>query len=72
MSILIRRYLSEYFGKKVAFTIPVLYGGSVDDRNAESFFTEGGADGLLVGRVSLDVEKFGTIIRIANNVRSTK
>lgn len=69
MSILIRRYLAEYFGKKVAFAVPVLYGGSVDDRNAESFLREGGADGLLVGRASLDPEKFSTIIRNANNIR---
>ena len=69
MSILIRRVLTEYFGKKDAFTIPVIYGGSVDDRNAEGFLREGSADGLLVGRVSLDVDKFSTIIRIANNIR---
>ena len=67
MSILIRRYLAEYFGKKIAFAIPILYGGSVDDNNAESFFKEGGADGLLVGRASLDSERFCAIIRIANN-----
>ncbi len=69
MSILIRRVLTEYFGKKDAFTIPILYGGSVDDRNAEGFLREGSADGLLVGRVSLDVEKFSAIIRVANNTR---
>ncbi len=69
MSILIRRYLTEYFGKKLAFAIPILYGGSVDERNAEGFLREGGADGLLVGRVSLDAEKFSAIIQIANNVR---
>ena len=65
MSILIRRYLAEYFGKKLAFNIPILYGGSVDDRNAKAFMEEGGADGLLVGRVSLDAEKFVQIVRSA-------
>ena len=69
MSILIRRYLTEYFGKKVAFTIPVLSGGSVDDRNAEGFLKEGNADGLLVGRASLDPEKFNAIVRTAHNLR---
>lgn len=71
MSILIRRYLTEYFGKKEAFAIPILYGGSVDDRNAEGFLREGGADGLLVGRASLDADRFATIIRTAHNIRST-
>ncbi len=69
MSILIRRYLTELFGKKVAFTIPILYGGSVDDRNALPFLVEGGADGLLVGRVSLDVGKFNTIITLADTCK---
>lgn len=69
MSILIRRTLTEYFGKTVAFAIPVLYGGSVDDRNALSFLAEGGADGLLVGRISLDAAKFGTIVTLANTCK---
>ena len=71
MSILIRRYLTEYFGKKDAFAIPILYGGSVDDRNAEGFLHEGGADGLLVGRISLDVERFSSIIHIAHNIKKS-
>lgn len=69
MSILIRRHLVEYFGKNIAFTIPILYGGSADERNAEAFLKEGGADGLLVGRASLDPEKFATIIRLADRIR---
>lgn len=69
MSILIRRNLVEYFGKKIAFTIPILYGGSADERNAEAFLKAGGADGLLVGRASLDPEKFTAIIRIADHIR---
>ena len=69
MSILIRRTLTDYFGKKVAFAIPILYGGSVDDHNALSFLTEGGADGLLVGRISLDANKFGTIVTLAETCK---
>lgn len=69
MSILIRRHLVEYFGKKIAFTIPILYGGSADEQNAEAFLKAGGADGLLVGRASLDPEKFTAIVRIADRIR---
>lgn len=69
MSILIRRSLTDYFGKNVAFTIPVLYGGSVDDRNAEGFLKEVGADGFLIGRASLDPEKLTNIIHLANTVK---
>jgi len=68
MSILIRRYLAEYFGKKAAFTIPILYGGSADDQNALGFLTEGGADGFLLGRASLDHKKIVAIAQIANKI----
>lgn len=71
MSILIRRYLTEYFGKTAAFTIPILYGGSVDERNAEGFLQEGDAGGLLIGRTSLDGEKFSAIVKIANDIKTT-
>lgn len=69
MSILIRRHLAEYFGKKIAFAIPILYGGSADEKNAEAFLKAGGADGLLIGRASLDPEKLTAIIRIADRIR---
>ena len=69
MSILIKRHLVEQFGKAAGFKVSILYGGSVDDRNAEGFLVSGGADGLLVGRVSLDPIKFGAIIKIADNCK---
>lgn len=65
MSIHIRRHLADLFGKKDAFRIPILYGGSVDDTNAEGFLGDGAADGFLIGRVSLDPERFGSIIALA-------
>lgn len=69
MVILIRKTLVQFFGKQQGFTIPILYGGSVDEKNAESFLTKGTADGLLVGRVSLDVKKFNAIVAIADTLK---
>ena len=69
MSILIKRHLVEQFGKASGFKVPILYGGSVDERNALGFLTSGGADGLLIGRVSLDPLKFGEIIKSAENIK---
>ncbi len=69
MSILIRRYLVEHFGKVAGFRIPILYGGSVDEKNAVGFLRDGGANGLLVGRVSLDAQKFNTILQLADNIK---
>ena len=64
MSVFIKRNLVDRFGKTSGFSVPILYGGSVDERNAEGFLEKGGADGFLVGRASLDPKKFSAIIRI--------
>jgi triosephosphate isomerase len=69
MSIFIRRTLVTQFGKTAGFAIPILYGGSVDERNAEGFLREGKADGFLVGRASLDPERFAAIIATASTFR---
>ena len=68
MSILIKRHLVEQFGKTAGFKVPILYGGSVDEKNAEGFLKEGAADGLLIGRLSLDAERFGTILKLADKL----
>ena len=69
MSILIKRHLVEQFGKVAGFRVPILYGGSVDEKNAAGFLKEGGADGLLVGRVSLDPSRFGAIMKLADKIQ---
>lgn len=69
MSILIKRTLVEQFGKAAGFGVPILYGGSVDEKNADGFLRQGGADGLLVGRISLDPLKFGAIIMLAETIK---
>ena len=42
----------------------VVYGGSVTDKNAESFFNEEFVDGALVGGASLDGTTFANIVNI--------
>ena len=44
----------------------VLYGGSVNQENAKSFFKEEFVDGALIGGASLDGKKFANIINIFN------
>ena len=61
MVIFIRKILADHVGEKAAAKVPILYGGSVDERNAQQFISEGGAQGLLVGRVSLEPKRFGAI-----------
>lgn len=65
-AIYIRKILSIWIEQKAAMQVPVLYGGSVDARNALGFLTEGQADGLLVGRASLRADIFGEILKLAD------
>jgi triosephosphate isomerase len=62
MTIFIRKVLSDMCGASTAKDIYILYGGSVNEKNFSDFIIHGGADGLLVGRASLDVKKFNKII----------
>ena len=60
MIIFIRKIMSDlYGGEKVG--IRILYGGSVTPENANTFITEGKAEGLLVGRASLDPKGFAVL-----------
>lgn len=47
----------------------VLYGGSVTDKNAESFFNEEFVDGALVGGASLDGTTFAKIVNTFNTTK---
>ena len=64
MHIFIRKILSDKFGVQAVEKVRVIYGGSVDEKNAEGFLEEGRADGFLPGRASLNPRKFAGIIKI--------
>jgi len=63
MTIFIRKILSDKFGSEVS-RMRVIYGGSVNEKDAALFLEHGGVDGLLPGRASLDATKFAKIIDI--------
>jgi len=63
MKIFIKKVISDIYDAKIAHSIPILYGGSVNPKNAKLFIKEGGADGLLVGRDSLNPKNFGAILK---------
>lgn len=63
----IKKFLSSEFGFK---DILVLYGGSVDDKNINSFLIQSNIDGALVGGASLRKEEFANILNIANSLSS--
>lgn len=62
MKIFIKKIISNLYDVKTAEQIKIIYGGSVSPENAQIFVKEGKADGLLVGRDSLNIERFKQII----------
>lgn len=62
--IYIKKIIADLFDVKTANEIKIIYGGSVHPSNVSVFMKEGGADGLLVGRDSLNKKAFGQIINL--------
>lgn len=58
----LRKVLADKFGKAVADSISILYGGSVKASNAKEIFSQPDIDGGLVGGASLIASEFITII----------
>ena len=61
----IRATLAEIFGNGFAQAVRVLYGGSVNGKNAADFFAESEIDGALVGGASLKPVDFTAIVQAA-------
>ncbi len=66
MRIYIKKILSDLYGAGTAEKVRILYGGSVDEKNAGMFISIGKADGLLPGRASLTPKKFIKILQAAD------
>jgi len=69
MYIFIRKILFDRFGPD-AESMRVIYGGSVNEKDAEDFLKNGGVDGLLSGRASLNAKKFTDIIKICEALKN--
>ena len=62
IAIAIRRTLASFLTIDYAKKVSILYGGAVTEENASDFIKDGGVDGLLIGRASLDPDTFSKII----------
>jgi len=58
----IRKTIAAKYGKSVAEATSILYGGSVNAKNAAELFDQNDVDGGLVGGASLKANDFVTII----------
>jgi triosephosphate isomerase len=68
MKLFIQKVLVELYGRAIAMRVRVLYGGSVNDTNAEVLMREGEVDGFLVGGASLKPEQFAKIISVVTSL----
>ena len=68
VTILIKKTLADLYGKDGA-SVAILYGGSVDAKNAWEFLLKSQVNGLLVGRASLDSKVFGEILGEADRIK---
>jgi len=65
---LIRRVVGEMIGAGAARKVRVLYGGSVNSSNVQSYVELPYCDGCLVGGASLDAQEFAHIVKITAEV----
>jgi len=58
-------FIREFLVRKIT-SVKILYGGSVNSKNAKSFLNDPRIDGALVGGASLDPKEFLKIIKTTN------
>ncbi len=58
MTIYIRKVLVQMFGERKGKSVPILYGGSVNQYNIDAILDLQETDGVLVGRASTDTDAF--------------
>jgi len=63
MALVIRKIISKIYNLGISKKIRILYGGSVNSKNGQSYLDEGGFQGLLVGGASLDSKEFIDLVR---------
>ena len=67
MAIFIRKTIVELYGPK-GMKVQILYGGAIDNTNAEAMMRNGDINGLLVGRASIDSKKFTSLAYAIKNI----
>jgi triosephosphate isomerase len=61
---IIRDAIAVTYGPQISRKIRILYGGSVNFGNAESFIQQPEVDGLFLGRASWEVDSFTELIKL--------
>jgi triosephosphate isomerase len=64
MRLLIRKIMARKYSLSAIKGLKILYGGSVNSKNALGYIKEAGLQGFVVGGASLDPEEFVKILKI--------
>ena len=65
-NLLIKKTISKLYDREIAEKTSILYGGSVNSKNAFDFVDKTGMDGLLIGGASLNGSEFVRIVNLFN------
>lgn len=68
MSLFVKKVFADVFGQDAGLKVRVLYGGSVNFRNAGDIVKIGKVDGLLVGRESVNIPGFKELIKAVDAI----
>lgn len=66
MAIFIRKTIVDSYGEQ-GHKIKILYGGSIDAKNAPAMLRDGDVHGLLVGRASISAIEFAHLLEAVSN-----
>ncbi len=69
-SLFVKKVFADVFSQNQAMKTLVLYGGSVNFRNAHEIISIGKVDGLLVGRESVNVPGFVELLKAVDSIQS--
>ncbi len=66
----IRTVVAKIYDSDTANNLLIIYGGSLNGKNAHEMLSEPGIDGALIGGASLDAEQFKGIVKTAYKIRT--
>ncbi len=66
MGLLIRKIIGEFYNSQTAQKVKIIYGGSVNSKNARALIYDAEMDGLLIGGASLNPKEFAKVINEVN------
>ncbi len=64
----IKKIIGKKFSPEIIDNVNILYGGSVSPENISNIIEDAYVDGVLIGGVSLQAERFVKTIKIINNI----